>query len=399
MSIELNQDNANRRNGNPEQEILVRKAIDGCKDALEQLCENIAKSVLFRSEYMLGNGMDEKDAEEVSQEVLLRVCEKIENLREPKAFMAWLNKIILNESNRYLKKKAGKFSLLSIEEHTESANNEIADGDIDFIPEKYIENKELRDSLMNIILCLPKQQRQTIILHYFDELSVTEVAKVMNIKHSSVSNYLKNGIGKIRTELKRLPHVSSFAAIPAIAFGPVLSNILQAEAESFAPGNAAWLETILEPCKQYVSTSPDLNITEPKTNYSMISSIGTAVATVAIVVGITLNTSYEPLGEDIRINENAITFSGGMDFGARYKHINPTNARLDMIDNETILEWWISSEDGNVVAQDSGTIGVEYALISLQERNQDGIHYIYFRIASDDDVVYKRGASFYVDIN
>ena len=62
---------------------LVERSIEGDSDALSVLCEKISKGVMYRVSYGLEN---REDAEDVTQEVLIDVCEKIYELREPRAF-------------------------------------------------------------------------------------------------------------------------------------------------------------------------------------------------------------------------------------------------------------------------------------------------------------------------
>ena len=76
---------------------LAKKAKQGDREALSSLCKAITKNVLFRTSFKL----NQMDAEDAAQNVLLAVCTKIHHLKEPKAFGAWLNSIIVNEIRRY----------------------------------------------------------------------------------------------------------------------------------------------------------------------------------------------------------------------------------------------------------------------------------------------------------
>ena len=267
----------------------------------------------------------------------------------------------------------------------------------------YVENNELRGSLMEIIHDLPELQRQIIMLHYYDELSEVEVAEVMDINYSSASEYLKSGVEKIKTELKNRPQLASFGALPALPFGNVLSDVIHAEAESYVPTNADWLNNVLEPSKQYISTkSVDKSAAKSIRRISIGSLIAVIVFTlfaIAAAFGAMLGRSYEPPKEYISTDREVIVFMGGMDFGENYKHINPLEARPVINDNETVVNWWISTEDQSVIAQGDGTFGIQEALVSLQENNQTGVHFIFFRIASEEGAIYKKGSSFYIHAN
>ena len=181
-------------------EALVQMAIYGDKEALCELCEKIAKGVLYFTTYLVGN---KTDSEDISQIILIRVFENIKSLREPKAFKAWLVKIIYNESNRF-KKNSLKFGvLLDIEDYLENSievNNE-------FLPHEYVENAEKRQAVNEVLSSLTERQKETVMLHYFDGLSVTKVAEVMKITKQSVSEYLAVSREKLKRELVKTGYI------------------------------------------------------------------------------------------------------------------------------------------------------------------------------------------------
>ena len=177
-------------------EALAARAIQGDDTALYSLCEKLTRSILFRAKYMVGNEMD---AEDVAQNVLFRVCENIQSLRKPKVFQAWLSRIIVNESRRYLSARSKHGTVVDIDDYME----ELAESDVNQLPSEYVENKNFRQDIMEIVLRLPSRQREAIILHYYDDLKVTEVAQAMNIPHQSASRYLSLAREKLRVELEK----------------------------------------------------------------------------------------------------------------------------------------------------------------------------------------------------
>ena len=183
-------------------ESLVREAVHGGREALCELCEEIAKKVLFLTTHLSGNPTD---AEDISQVILIRVCEKITSLREPKAFNAWLAKIISNETNRYLRNSSKLGVLLNIDDYHDSS---IEEND-EFLPHVYVENEESRAAVVSVLSSLSERQKEAIMLHYYDGLSITEAAKVMNITKQSVSEYLAVSREKLRRELVKTGYLSA----------------------------------------------------------------------------------------------------------------------------------------------------------------------------------------------
>jgi len=164
-------------------EVLVSNAVKGDLEALHRLCENIAQGVLFRTRYILNNPMD---AEDVSQNVLIRVCENIHTLRQPKAFRGWLGRIVTNEVRTHMSRSASNHTLENIDDHADS----LADESNETFPYFCIEAQESRQNVMDVLSSLPTRQREAMILYYYDQLSVVEIAKIMDIPHQSVSRYL-----------------------------------------------------------------------------------------------------------------------------------------------------------------------------------------------------------------
>ena len=188
-------------------ESLVEDAMVGDSGALQSLCEMLGDSVMFRVKYMLGSKMNMMDAEDVSQEVLMRMCRNISDLKNPRAFNGWLSSIITNEANRYAKNEVDNRGVYSIDDFSD----DVLESNIDFIPDAYIENKEFRKILMEIILKLPIRQRRTVIYYYYAELSVTEIAMLMNITHQGVSQNLARARENIKVELIKQPFMASSA--------------------------------------------------------------------------------------------------------------------------------------------------------------------------------------------
>jgi len=173
-------------------EALAEKASRGDNKALSKLIESISKSVLFQLTYLLS---DKSSAEDVSQEVLIRVCENIRGLRNPKAFKGWLARIIVNEKNRHLAKYLKLGGSVNIDDYVENME------DSHSRPYERVENEELHKTVMGVVSDLPIRQREAIILHYYNDLSVTEVAKFMDITTQSVSKNLSIAREKLKREL------------------------------------------------------------------------------------------------------------------------------------------------------------------------------------------------------
>jgi len=198
-------------------EALVEKAVQGDRNALYSLCESVIDSVLYHVKYILGNVMD---AEDVTQNVLLRMCENIKGLREPKAFRAWLGGIEINETSRFMAEKAKHVNVVNIDDYADG----LWEVNVEHLPCEYVEGKCPDSDVMEIVSRLPIRQREAVILRYFEDLSVTEVAHAMNISHQNASRYLGLAHKKLQNELKKSRRGAEIGAIAIPPFGQPIAE-------------------------------------------------------------------------------------------------------------------------------------------------------------------------------
>lgn len=174
-----------------EMERLVQRTKDGDTQAFERLYQATSQRVYFICLSFLKN---EQDASDAMQDTYLTAFKNISQLRAPSGFGAWIEQIAVNRCKNILKQNQPvpvdddilKETLLSEDEFT--------------IPEKYIIDKEKRRILMDIMRTkLTELQYQTIILYYFNNLSVAEIAGIMECSEGAV----KNRLSKARAAIKK----------------------------------------------------------------------------------------------------------------------------------------------------------------------------------------------------
>ncbi|WP_294629290.1 RNA polymerase sigma factor [uncultured Bacteroides sp.] len=116
-----------------------------------------------------------EDAEDVLQEVFIRVFRHIGEFREESSLSTWIYRIATNESLRLLngRKEEG---VVSAEEVQEELIGKLRASDyIDY-------ENELAVKFQEAVLSLPEKQRLVFNLRYYDELDYEEIARVLNSK-------------------------------------------------------------------------------------------------------------------------------------------------------------------------------------------------------------------------
>ncbi len=146
---------------------------------------------------------NEKDAEDIAQETLIKAIDKIDTLKNPEGLSTWLKTIANNLSINYLKKNR-KFNIV---DNSEDMGEEIFEENriAQKTPEDIVADKEVTDILTNMINRLPREQRITIFMFYYEELSVKEIAEIMDCSEATVRsriNYARKALRKQVDELE-----------------------------------------------------------------------------------------------------------------------------------------------------------------------------------------------------
>lgn len=171
-------------------EELVVRFQDGDQAALAEIYERTSRYVYFTC---IGFVKNEQDAADISQEVYLTVMQQIDTLEDTAKFLPWLNRITVNKCRNYLAKKT---PVLMEEDTLEECLPETEEA---FLPEEYVESKEKREIVLQIMRSsLSDVLYQTILLYYFNEMTVPEIAEAMDCPAGTVTYRLSAARAKIK---------------------------------------------------------------------------------------------------------------------------------------------------------------------------------------------------------
>ena len=200
---------------------LVLQAAQGNKAAFGALYEETGRTVYFSCLKLLG---DQQLAEDITQETYLTALQKLGTLAQPETFPAWVNRIGINLCKMHFRNNDAP------EDNSEEIIEEIPDEGL--IPEEYVSNDAKRKIIMDIIdTVLTEEQRQSVILYYFDMLTVPEIAEVMNCTTGTVTSRLSAARKKIKEAVLIYEENNNdrlHAAVPVF----ILSKLLNKEASN-----------------------------------------------------------------------------------------------------------------------------------------------------------------------
>ncbi len=175
---------------------LVVEAQEGNKDAFAELyAATYQKLYAFALKYL----HDTYLAQDALQETYILVLKNLGTLREPTLFISWLNQICFRICfNMQQKKHRFTDNILQFNDgiidnlHTEKTT-----------PEEHFVDDEQNRFLIKQVLELPFSESQAIILRYYDNLKIDEIASFMNISKSTVKRHISSGLARLKKHFEQ----------------------------------------------------------------------------------------------------------------------------------------------------------------------------------------------------
>jgi len=179
---------------------LIKRIASNDHVAFKALVELYQSSVLEICYRLLNN---QEDAEDVAQEVFVRVFQKARSFRGESKVSTWLYRIAVNLSLNYRhKQKWNRYlDILTLSDTTrEDAATRLEAPEKDR-PDRRIEEKERNRVLSEALASLPERQRVAFVLHKFESLSYKEIADVLGTSVSSVESLVHRAKRSLQKKL------------------------------------------------------------------------------------------------------------------------------------------------------------------------------------------------------
>ncbi|MEM9325532.1 MAG: RNA polymerase sigma factor [Bacteroidota bacterium] len=114
--------------------------------------------------------IDHDDADDVTQEIFVKIWKNLEKFREDAKLFTWIYRIATNECLNFLNKQKRR-SLVPIEDHEATLGGRLNEAD-------HIDGDEIQLTLQKAILTLPDKQRAVFNMKYFEDLKFDEIADI-----------------------------------------------------------------------------------------------------------------------------------------------------------------------------------------------------------------------------
>ena len=219
---------------------IVEAAKNGDTESFGKIYEYYrAKGISIARQYV----KTAEDAEDMYQDSFMKAMQHIDSFDLSKDFGPWLDVIIVNTCKNFLvKKKSTNFSDVS-EEETEFVDT-LENKDIEIVPESAYDRKELMDIMGDIIDTLPQAQKEAVVLYYYKELSVKQIAELQEVPEDTIKSRLNYSRKKVSAAVEEFEKKNGIK-IHSIIIVPLLLSLFFKNTSK-----AAYAETLISGKKE-----------------------------------------------------------------------------------------------------------------------------------------------------
>jgi len=172
---------------------LIARAQAGDVGAFERLSGAYADRVFMLLLRLLG---DRGEAEDVTQEVMLRAWQGIARFRGQSSYFTWLYRIAVNEANRALERRSRRPAGVAI-----GADELQLPAPAALDPSRQAENSELRRALGQALAELPPPLRTALVLRDVEGLSTQEAAEIAGVGQAAFKSRLHQARLRVRAAI------------------------------------------------------------------------------------------------------------------------------------------------------------------------------------------------------
>ena len=165
---------------------LIQKFQNGDEKAFDQLVRNNLNNVFG---FFMKVTRDEMSAEDLTQDVFMKLYKNLKNFRHDSNFSTYLYRINSNTVNSWITRNKWK-NLLHLDQAPDKGENDIKN-----------EAEWTKEELWNEISKLPNKQRRVMILRITNSLSYSEISSVTGMSEGTAKVNFHHGLKKLKEVL------------------------------------------------------------------------------------------------------------------------------------------------------------------------------------------------------
>ena len=178
-------------------EELIQDFRQGKEDAFDELVRRHMERAVQIARIQVGNYEDAKD---LSQEAFVKAHRSLKSFQGKSSFSTWFYRILMNTVKDHFRSRKGKSDITwqsqesmdyffesRIDERTEASSGAL--------------ERELNRQMSEVVQELPPQQKNVFIFRFTEDLSLREIAQVMNLSEGTVKATLHFAIRKFKDKM------------------------------------------------------------------------------------------------------------------------------------------------------------------------------------------------------
>lgn len=177
---------------------IIIDYLNGDKDSFTEIVNRYLKLIYNFCHRLIGN---EKAAEDITQEVFLKVWKNIKKFDTTKSFKTWIFSIAKNTTIDYLRKiKDVPMSVFDDEDGGNFLEDTLVD--IELRPDEVFGLAQDKRQIESVMRELSMVQKEVIVLKYGNEMSLSEVSEIMDMSKDTVKSHHRRALIKMKNLLE-----------------------------------------------------------------------------------------------------------------------------------------------------------------------------------------------------
>ena len=322
---------------------LVTAAQSGDGNATNELFNAFYNDLYY---FALKTIKDDDLALDITQEAFVEIINTLGNLKEPAAFVTWAKQITYHQCTRYFKKK--KDVIVDEDEEGNTVFDTLKEENVEFIPDEALDKSDFQKTILGILDELSEEQRSAVMMYYFDEMSVGQIAEIQGVSTGTVKsrlNYARKAIKESVEDYEKkngikLHAIGFFPMFKWLFEGSFGGGIPAATAQTIAEGVTAATGTAVTAAAATTSAVTTTAATTTAVGIgAKIASIPLAAKLIAAAVAATVviggTTTAIVLNNDDNNDKNVTHVNSQEQFE---EDDNKNNVEQDAIENEEIIK-------------------------------------------------------------
>lgn len=172
---------------------LIQDAVGGNLSSFNTLMQKYEKYVY---KIAFGFGKNQDNTLDITQNVFIKVYQKLSTFKMQSSFKSWLAKVTYNEGVNWV--RANK----NLKKHDTFDENDDPQVAVISNEDEYLA-KENKSELIRSLYSLNTRHRLAVVLRYFEDMSIKEIAKALGCSEGVVKNILFRSLRKLKENLQQ----------------------------------------------------------------------------------------------------------------------------------------------------------------------------------------------------